>query len=559
MFLILLFLNIFNVYAADIEVDTNIRYQTFQGWETGLSIVSHTGTLMGTDTTYKYISDDLMDMMVDSIGVTRCRIEFRSGVENTNDNWKDMIDGKITYDEWKPLRYLTINDNNDPNDLNMDGFIFSELDNKIEVGLLPLKKKLEESGQKLYVNLCYVAFAGSLSNEEYIQDDPAEYAEVILAAFKHISEKYGFSPDALEVILEPDVAKFGDGKLVGECIVAAGDLLKENGFTPEFIAASCTNLNNALNDNYLKKFLEVPRVLEYWSEFSYHLYTGRTDENYSQVAEIGNQYNVRTSMLEWWTVGHKYENIHKSLKLANNSSYQYMSSISAPIEGSDHYSYMGTEFISPDNYNIDLKVRTKYASQYIKNIRPGDVRVEATSNDPNVDPLAFIDENGNLKFIIMCEAKTEIEILNLEEGNYNIYYTSGNGVSTLTNYEKTIYQGKINEGDHFKIDVPTKSIVVVKKEEEISSVSIINKSINIYPNPSYNQVNVEFESKEQEKLSIELIEMNGNIVKDLFSGFSNVGMNNFNFDLDNFAQGNYLLNFNFNGKSITKKIIKLSK
>ncbi len=127
-----------------------------------------------------------------------------------------------------------------------------------------------------------------------------------------------------------------------------------------------------------------------------------------------------------------------------------------------------------------------------------------------------MDKNGNLKFIIMCEAKTEIEILNLEEGNYNIFYTSGNGVSTITNFEKTIYKGRIEEGEHFKIDVPTKSILVVKKEEEINSVSIVSNSINIYPNPSNNQVNVEFETKEQEILSIELIDMNGNIVKELY-------------------------------------------
>lgn len=556
MALLILFLNIFNIYAADIEVDTNIRYQTFQGWETGLSIVSHTGTLMGTDTTYKYITDDLMDLMVDSIGVTRCRIEFRSGVENTNDNWQDMIDGKMTYDEWKGFRYLTVNDNDDPNDLDMSGFHFSELDNKIEVGLLPLKNKLEESGQKLYINLCYVAFAGNLSNEEYIQDDPDEYAEVVLAAFKHISEKYGFTPDALEVILEPDVAKFGDGKLVGECIVATGDLLKDNGFTPDFIALSNTNMNNAVNDNYLTKFLNVPRVLEYWKEFSYHAYTGRTDENFIKIADIGKQYNVRTSMLEWWNLGHKYDFIHKSLKLANNSSYQYMSSISAPLEGSDHYAYMGTEFISPDNYNIDLKVRTKYASQYIKNIRPGDVRVEATSNDPNVDPLAFIDKNGNLKFIIMCETKTQIEIVNLEAGDYNIFYTSGNGVSTITNYEKTIYKGRIEEGDHYKIDIPSKSILVIKKEMVTSSVNEIDNSIKVYPNPTNNFINIDFESKQKESLSIELIDINGNFIRELYQGISELGTNKFNFDLANLSSSVYLLKFTFNGMSITRKISK---
>lgn len=558
MVILLLIVNIFTLNSAVLHLDTNTRYQTFQGWETGLSIVSHTGTLMGTDTTYKYITDDLMNIMVDSIGVTRCRIEFRSGVENTNDNWQDMIDGKITYDEWKGLRYLTINDNDNPNDLDMSGFHFSELDNKIKVGLLPLKKKLEENGQKLYINLCYVAFKQNLNAEEYIHNNPEEYAEVILAAFTHIKEKYGFTPDGLEVFLEPDVAKFGDGKLVGQCMVAAGDLLKENGFTPEFIASSCTNVNNALSDNYLKKFVEVPRILEYWTEFSYHLYTGRTGENYLKVAEIGKQYNVRTSMLEWWSLGHNYNEIHKSLKLANNSAYQYMSSISAPIEGSDHYAYIGTEFISPDNYNIDLKIRTKYASQYIKNIRPGDERVGVTSDDGNVDPIAFVNNSGNVNIISIVKNKSQLEFKNLAPGEYKVLLTTGNGTTTLNNFEKIIFYESITEGKSILVDVPASSIVVLKQESnsETNSVEQIKSSMSIYPNPTSNEVAIEFYAEIRANCKLNLYDLNGRLIQNIYKGYSKIGKNYFNINLKNQINSTYILKLEIDGKVVSKKIIK---
>lgn len=554
--LLLLIFNISIIFSAEIEIDTNIKHQTFQGWETGLSIVSHPGDILGTDTTYKYLTNDLMDIMVDSIGVTRCRIEFRSGVENTNDNWKDMIDGKITYDEWKPLRYLTINDNDDPKDLNMDGFQFSELDNKLEVGLLPLKNKLKEKGQDLYINLCYVAFTGSLAAEDYIQNDPDEYAEVVLAAFKHLDEKYGFVPNALEVILEPDVAKFGGGKLVGECMVAAGDLLKENGYTPEFIALSNTNLNNALNDYYLNQFLSVPRVLEYWKEFSYHLYTGRTDENFMKVADLGKQFNVRTSMIEYWSLGHKYDLIHKSLKLANNSAYQYLSSIAAPSQNSDHYSYNHVNFSSPDDYNITIKTRTKYAAQYIKNIRPGDTRIEATSTDVDVDPLAFIKPDGRVLLITMCSKNTKISFKNLDPGVYKVHFTSGNGSTTLNNFEKEIFNGSISEGENLNIDAIANSIIVLEQISQISSISEIENSINIYPNPTKNIFNLEFNSSSIELYNIKLYDLNGNIIQNLNNGYSSSGLNIIEIDLTNFSNGTYIMKIELGKEVISRKVIK---
>lgn len=552
----LLIINISIIFSAEIEIDTNIKHQTFQGWETGLSIVSHPGDILGTDTTFKYITNDLMDIMVDSIGVTRCRIEFRSGVENTNDNWKDMIEGKITYDEWKPLRYLTINDNEDPKDLNMNGFQFSELDNKLEVGLLPLKNKLKEKGIDLYVNLCYVAFTQNLDAKDYIQNDPDEYAEVVLAAFKHLDEKYGFVPNALEVILEPDLAKFGGGNLVGECMVAAGDLLKENGYTPEFIALSNTNLNNALNDYYLSQFLNVPKVLEYWKEFSYHLYTGRTDENFRKVAEVGKQYNVRTSMIEYWTTGHKYDLIHKSLKLANNSAYQYLSSIAAPSPNSDHYSYNHVDFNSPEDYNITIKTRTKFASQYIKNIRPGDVRVEATSNDVDVDPLAFIKPDGKILLISMCSKNTPINFINLEPGNYKVHFTSGNGSTTLNNFEKEIFNGSISQGENLSIDAIANSIIVLEQISQISNVSEIENSINIYPNPTKDLFNLDFYSSNKEIYDIKLYDLNGNKIQNLNKGFSSIGQNKLEIDLTNFSNGTYILKLQLGNNIISKKVTK---
>ena len=43
---------------------------------------------------------------------------------------------------------------------NMAGFQFSGLDNQVENILLPLKQRIQDNGERLFVNLCYVDFRG---------------------------------------------------------------------------------------------------------------------------------------------------------------------------------------------------------------------------------------------------------------------------------------------------------------------------------------------------------------------------------------------------------------
>ncbi len=59
--------------------------------------------------------EQLYDMAVSDIGIDRVRLEVRSGAENNNGAWKKFATGQISYQDWRPLRYTTVNDNDDPN------------------------------------------------------------------------------------------------------------------------------------------------------------------------------------------------------------------------------------------------------------------------------------------------------------------------------------------------------------------------------------------------------------------------------------------------------------
>ena len=81
--------------------------------------------------------------------------------------------------------------------------------------ILPLLARLAVGGGTLYLNLKYVSVVTPTA-----QQDPAEYAELMLAAFQHMQSRYGFVPDAIEVILEPENTSWRAPR-IGQAIAAA--------------------------------------------------------------------------------------------------------------------------------------------------------------------------------------------------------------------------------------------------------------------------------------------------------------------------------------------------
>lgn len=131
--------------------------------------------------------------------------------------------------------------------MNPAGFHFSALDSAFARVLLPLKRRLEARGERLFVNLNYTAFLDQCPPPVYVHGQSAEYAEFVLAAFLHLRYTFGFVPDAVEMILEPDnVTAWRSGTLIGPAIVAAAARLATAGFSPVFVAPSTSDLGRAI-------------------------------------------------------------------------------------------------------------------------------------------------------------------------------------------------------------------------------------------------------------------------------------------------------------------------
>lgn len=392
-----------NAKPITITIDPSIQYQTMTGWEATLDLAENPANPEWTP-----MHDEILDRAVEELGLNRVRLEIRSGAETRTDWIDKMLSVEIDYDTWKQHRYQVQNDNDDPNNIDWSGFNFNELDWHVEENLLPLKERVEARGERLWINICYVAFITGWNPHH----DPDEYAEFVLATYLHLQEKYGLVPDSWEVILEPDLKQdMWSGKMIGEAIAAAGPKLIEAGFEPSFVVPSVTNMRNAVP--YTKAIAKVPGAMQYVSEISYHRYRGANPQTVKSIAKLAEKHGKKTSMLEWWFGKGTHAVLHEDLKLGKNSSWQ-----GRVLNG--HFRVEGRKSNRP---SLRLQREVRYNKLYFQNVRIGAVRIGASSTDERtMDPLAFLNPDGSMTLIVKSDAPGDLLIKGLSDGAYTVSY-----------------------------------------------------------------------------------------------------------------------------------------
>lgn len=424
---------------ATITIDLAERHQVMRGWEvtTDMTDDDHPGAV-------PLYRERLYDMAIDEVGIDRVRLEVRSGAENDNRAWARFSSGEITYQQWRPMRYPTVNDNDDPRTIEWAGFDFSELDENVETIVLPLKRRIEARGERLLINMCYVAFTEQITAGLYQHDDPEEYAEFVLATYLHLRDKYGFTPDSWEVLLEPDNnIRQWNPNLMGRAIVATAKRLRENGFTPAFVAPSTMDMANAAS--WIEQIAQVPGAMDHIVEFSYHRYRNSSAENARRIGEAGKRHGKPTSMLEWWFRNGDYRVLREDLVVANNASWQ----------GQVLRTLFDVDFADPKSPEVRIAPDTRLNLQYFRNIRFGAQRVGASSTDAeNTRPSAFLNRDGSLVVVTDTRQAVELTIRGVPAGRYTVTYALENG-ATAAPREAATANGEL------LIEMPGRGVVTV--------------------------------------------------------------------------------------------------
>jgi hypothetical protein len=424
---------------AEITLDAQTTYQTITGWET-------TGGIGQSDLPNEFLSwrDAAIEQAIE-LGINRIRLEVRSGSENPVDYYTPYINGQASRDSWRQHSYEIINDDSDSFTINPRGFNFAEMDHRIEYVVNPFRQRLAARGESLLVNLNYVDFGSSNFRH---RDAPEEYAEFILATYKHIQSKYGWVPDFVEVVLEPNNAGWSAVQ-VGRAIVAAASRLRDNGFRPAFIAPSTSGMSSAVS--YFDQLIQVPGALDNISELAYHRYGGVSDTALQSIASRATQHGINTAMLEH--IGSGYEELHKDLKMGRNSAWQQYTLAYPTSDNGAQYFFIDRR--TPSNPAVNIGRRTKFLRQYFKFIKRGARRIEATSDDSNLDPLAFINTDGKYVVVVKAEGAGTFTLRSLPAGTYGIKYT------TASQYDVDSPDVTLNAGEPLSASIPDEGVITV--------------------------------------------------------------------------------------------------
>ncbi|MBI1252538.1 MAG: hypothetical protein GC189_13835 [Alphaproteobacteria bacterium] len=420
---------------AVITVDPETRHQTMQGWEATANLL--------WDRELNPFLPAIFDAAVDQVGINRMRLEVIAGSESTLNFWTPFMQGRLTYEDIRPRRYVVINDNDNPNDINWEGFDFGGLDHQIEKIIIPMRERLAARGQTLFINATYVAFAGQVEarfGSYGVHTDPEEYAELVLATYLHMQEKYGFTPDSWEMILEPDnVDQWPDGGMIGRAMVATARRLREAGYTPRLIAPSTADAG--LAERYLNQIARVPGATDDLYEAAFHRYHNGDDRTVFSFARRARALNAPTSMLEWWFGNATHEVLMTDLTIGNAASWQGRALL---------------ETVKRQGNAIVPNDEVRYTAQYYRFTPIGAVRIGARSSAERAFPaVAFANPDGTHTLVVNAAQEGDLSIRGLPPGQYRVSWAVEQGSGALP--EPITQQG---EGA-FSVHAPGRGVVTI--------------------------------------------------------------------------------------------------
>ncbi|HEX7780904.1 MAG TPA: carboxypeptidase-like regulatory domain-containing protein [Vicinamibacterales bacterium] len=415
---------------STITLNPNTKFQTMHRWE----LVAAGGPPAWSGITDAQIAQ-AAEIAVNDLNYTRARIEIANGAEGSS----------VTSN---PARYTPVNDNNDPNVLNMAAFDFSYLDHAIDRLVLPLRQKAAAAGKTFHLNLLYVDFIANTPFEHW--RNPAEYGEFMLAVFTHMRDKYGFVPDSIDTVNEPDnFADYaGQGDKIGRMIVAAGQRLQAAGFkVPEFTAPSVVAMGRL--PEMFDQLASVPGALSFLTEISYHRYNSVVDPN--DIVSRALAHGKRTAMLEKWDADGNYALLYKDLTELRVSSWQQAQLI-------DNAGCQYNQVLRLNNGAVELCPNTRLIRQYTKHVRTGAQRIEATSQNPAFAPVAFVNADGGYVVVIKAEGTGSFSVSGLPAGTYGVFY------STPTKFDVNLSNVTISTGQPLSTSMPEAGVITIYKK-----------------------------------------------------------------------------------------------
>ena len=390
--------------TANLTVNSGQTFQTWRGWE-----ATPSAGWKVSQSAY----DSLSGLAANDLGITRLRLE---------------VSGNVIESQNRPgtcgasQAYVGLNDNSNPAVVNPAGFDWLCFDEKVVNYILPLKQRVEGLGLPFTLNVCYVGF---ITSSAFQQTSPAEYGELVNVVLDHLKNNYGLEPDIWEVRLEPETGYQVNGTQVGQMLAAGAARARAAGYNKVMFALPSTaNADNAVP--YFNQAMAVPGVSPFVSELVYHRYAGPTGNTLASIHTTTLPAGVETAMLEWFSSTE--HTLWQDLTQADVSSWaKYVLAGPFPNAASGNQLY----YADVANQRFYLRAPTYYLRQYMRYIKPGDVRVGTSTSLSGVEPVAFRNPQGRITVVANAPSIQTFHIGGLPAGTYTVTYSTATALGVV--------------------------------------------------------------------------------------------------------------------------------
>lgn len=439
---------------STITVDPNTSYQAFLGWQATAQSGHQYKTVSGTtsyewpSTTYPNYKAALFAAMLD-LGINALRVEANLADVNAVGYDDDVNNAAIqpstaTSGQWHYDRAVSA----------MDDIV------------VPYKALLAAQGESLDLSLCIVDFRTAGYKAE---DTPSEYSFFVKKFIDKIFATYGFIPNSIEAILEPDNSggnsNWTAAKVANNIVQANADLVAAGYTGIRWKAPSVTSVANATTW-YADMKTANAAVAALLDELPYHRYGG-TNTDVATFQSAASADGKTIAMLE--LIAANADNLYDDLITGRNSSWQQFT-IAFPYGADPQTDDGGAYFlVSTTSWAVSLGVRSKYIRHFSKYVRRGAV-MKAVSNSGSSKGVPFKNVNGTYVVTIQAAAES-ISVSGLPAGTYGIRYTSGTAGSAPSAYDQALSNQTITAGQSVTFTMPSAGYATVYDVNYLSALA----------------------------------------------------------------------------------------
>lgn len=427
-------------------VDQGVSYQTLNGWEATAEAAQEYNVPNDPDvyeypsTTFANYKDGILNAM-DDAGINALRLEILFS------DWNATGYTVVT-----PAPYAAVQ----PTTSSTGQRHFDRLTHTMDAFVTEYRDRLAARGESLHLTICIVDFNTAGYSAE---NSPTEYSFFVVKTIEAFYNAYGFLPDVLEAILEPDNApnttNWTAAKLADNIVQANTDLVAAGYTGIRWRAPSVMSVANAATW-YADMKTANASVTALLDELPYHRYGGTNTDVatfQSAAAADGNT----TAMLEY--ISADANTLYDDLTIGLNSSWQQYT-ITFPYSGS---SGSGGQYIyvNETTWAVSLNARTKFLRQYFRYIRRGAVMKGVTNKSSAALGVPFANANGTYIVPIKCSVASNFDVIGLPAGTYCIRYTTGTVSSAPSAYDTALTTQTISTGGAVRVAMPAAGIVTV--------------------------------------------------------------------------------------------------